>query len=58
MSLFDAHCPDCDGLMEKRMFQEGGFMEGKPAEFSHDWWCPDCKLRWLSVEGEPVEAEA
>ena len=50
-------CPDCDEPMEPRMFQDGGFMEGKPAEFTRDWWCSTCRLRWLSVKGEPVEVE-
>ena len=57
MTVDAPRCPDCNGPLENRMFQEGGFMEGRPAEFTHDWFCPACYLRWISVKGEPVEVK-
>ena len=56
MSAFEATCPDCNGPLETRRFQDGGFLEGKPAEFNQDWWCPACRRRWVAFETEP-EAE-
>ncbi|GAH58614.1 unnamed protein product, partial [marine sediment metagenome] len=51
-SLFEGFCPDCDGLLEMREFKDGG----EDGDINHDWWCPDCKLRWLSMDGPPMEA--
>ena len=58
MALFNSTCPDCDGPLERRKFVEGWAPEGKEYETMQDWWCPACKYRWISLYGDPLEAEA
>ncbi len=58
MALFDSTCPDCDGPLERRDFEDGVSDEGSMADVNRDWWCPACRLRWMNFYGEPMEAEA
>lgn len=51
-------CPDCGTEMERRNFVDVWDEDGAPSEIYEDWWCPKCKLRWVCMEVEPMEAEA
>jgi len=46
-------CPVCDGLMEMRRFMDGG----EDGDINRDLWCSSCRLRWICMESEPMEAE-
>ncbi len=57
MSSYAGHCPNCGSTMEKRTFIDTWDPDGKPCDISKNWWCPVCRLRWLSLDFEPEEAE-
>jgi len=53
MSLDMPRCPDCRTPLEMRNFMDGG----QDGDVNSDFWCSKCLLRWLSMEGPPMEAE-
>jgi len=56
MSSFEVICPDCGGPMWMRGFKDGENDDLSKADINLDWWCPACKLRWMAVKSEPMEA--
>lgn len=50
MSSYEGRCPRCGGLMGMRKFLDGAI------DVNRDWWCPACRLRWLAMDTEPMEA--
>ena len=56
MSSWKVICPACGGPMKMRRFKDGEDEDGSNPDINLDWWCPTCKLRWMAVNGPPMEA--
>ena len=57
MGVFTGYCPDCGVVMEKRRFIDAWDEDGTPSDIYENWWCSECRLRWITFVGEPEEAE-
>jgi len=50
-------CPECGVAMRKMRFVDAWSLEGEPEEFSGDWVCVHCGIRWVALGYEPGDEE-